>query len=368
MSKRWTVAVIGCGIGRSHIEEGYARLPGKFEVRALCDLNEERLTAVADEFAVRRRTLSFEEILAMDDIDIIDIATPPTLHFPQAMAALAAGKQVVCEKPLVGSLKETDQLAAAEAKASGRVMPVFQYRFGNGLQKARRIVELGLAGKPYLATVETAWRRGAKYYSVPWRGHIETELGGALLTHALHAHDILTYMMGNVASVFARTATRVNRIEVEDCAVASLVLESGALASLAVTLGSAKEISRLRLCFEHVTFESSLAPYAPGDDPWQIMATSPEAEARIAKALDEWSFVASRFEGLMASYHHALETAGPLPVTLADARRSLELITALYHAAETGAAVALPIGVNHPKYDSWRPLTAPAPSRASGIG
>ena len=115
--------------------------------------------------------------------------------------------------------------------------------------------------------------------------------------------------MGDIASVFARTATRVNQIEVEDCAVASLVMKSGALASLAATLGSAKEISRLRLCFEHVTFESSLAPYAPGDDPWQITATSPEAEARIAKALEGWTFVPSRFEGLMASYHQALETA-----------------------------------------------------------
>src|ERR1700730_13038012 len=106
--------------------------------------------------------------------------------------------------------------------------------------------------------------------------------------------------MGNVASGVERTAPRVNPIEVEDCAVASLVMESGALASLAVTLGSAKEISRLRLCFEHVTFESSLAPYAPGDDPWQIIATSPEAEARIAEALESWSVVPSLFDGLIA--------------------------------------------------------------------
>ena len=355
MAKRWTVAVIGSGIGRSHIAEGYARMPDRFEARVLCDLNEERLAKVADEFAVPRRSTSFDEVLAMDDIDIIDICTPPTLHFPQAMAALAAGKQVVCEKPLVGSLAEIDLLAAAEAKATGRVMPVFQYRFGNGLQKAKRIVELGLAGKPYLGTVETAWRRGADYYSVPWRGRWETELGGVLLTHAIHSHDILTFLMGDIASVFAHTATRVNPIEVEDCAVASLVLESGALASLAATLGSAKEISRLRLCFEHVTFESSLAPYSPGDDPWHILPTSSEAEARFATALEGWSEVLPRFEGLMAAYHGALETAGPLPVTLADARRSLELITALYHAAETGAPVSLPIRPDHPKYNSWRP-------------
>ncbi len=355
MPKRWTVAVIGCGIGRSHIEEGYARLPAQFEVRALCDLNQERVATIGDEFSVSRRTTSFDEVLAMADIDIIDIATPPGLHFPQAMAALAAGKQVVCEKPLVGSLAEVDQLAAAEAKAAGRLLPIFQYRYGNGLQKAKRIIELGLAGKPYLATVETAWQRGAKYYSVPWRGRWETELGGALLTHAIHAHDLLTYLMGDIASVFSRTATRINSIEVEDCAVASLQMQSGALASLSVTLGSAKEISRLRLCFEHVTFESSLAPYAPGDDPWQIIPTSPKAEVRITAALAGWSHVPSRFEGLMAAYHQALESGGPLPVTIADARRSLELITALYHAAETGEPVQLPITPAHPKYSSWRP-------------
>jgi predicted dehydrogenase len=64
--------------------------------------------------------------------------------------------------------------------------------------------------------------------------------------------------------------------------------------------------------------------------------------------------VPSRFEGLMASYHHALETGGPLPVTLADARRSLELITALYQSSESGSDVALPIGGDHKKHRSWR--------------
>ncbi|MFI4997598.1 MAG: Gfo/Idh/MocA family protein, partial [Hyphomicrobiales bacterium] len=165
MAKIWNVAVIGCGIGRMHIGEGYARHPDKFRVLALCDLNEKRLAEVADEFGVARRTSSFDDVLGMEDVDIIDICTPPSLHFEQALAALAAGKEVVCEKPLVGSLAELDELSAVEAKTRGRIMPIFQYRFGNGLQKARRVVEIGLAGKPYLASVETAWLRGAKYYS-----------------------------------------------------------------------------------------------------------------------------------------------------------------------------------------------------------
>ncbi len=355
-SRRFSVAVVGCGIGRQHIAEGYERLKDKFRVAALCDIDPERLAAVGDEFAIGRRVTSFDEVLRRDDIDIVDICTPPALHVKQALAALAAGKHVICEKPLAGSLADVDRLIAAERTAKTRLMPVFQYRFGNGLQRAKRIVDLGLAGTPYLATVETAWKRGAAYYSVPWRGRWETELGGVLLTHAIHSHDILTYLLGPIASVFARTATRVNPIEVEDCAVASLTLESGALASLAATLGSQREISRLRFCFEHVTFESSLGPYSPGDDPWEIIPASPEAEARIAQALADWSFVPSRFEGLLGRYHQALAAGAEFPVTLADARRSLELVTALFHSAETGLPVALPIGAGHPKYRSWRPM------------
>jgi predicted dehydrogenase len=355
MSRRFKVAVIGCGIGRAHIAEGYAALPDLFEVAVLCDIDANRLDAVSDQFGVSRRTASFDAVLAMADIDIIDICTPPALHLEQCLAALAAGKHVVCEKPLVGSLADADRLIAAADTASGRLMPIFQYRFGNGLQKARHIIRSGLAGKPYLATVETAWRRDSAYYAVPWRGRYATELGGALLGHAIHAHDLLCYLMGPVASVLARTATRVNEIEVEDTAAASLEMASGALATLAVTLGSAREITRLRLCFEHVTFQSSLSPYAPADDPWQILPDSAEAAARIEAALQGWRFVPSRFAGLFAALHEALVTGGELPVTLADARRSLELVTALYHAAERRGPVDLPLTVDHPAYHSWLP-------------
>jgi predicted dehydrogenase len=353
--KVWNVAVVGAGIGRGHIGEGYNALPDKFRVLALCDIDPRRLHTVSGEFGIPCATVSFGELLAMPDLDIIDICTPPALHLEQSLAALMAGKHVICEKPLVGSLADADRLIAAEQAATGRLMPVFQYRFGNGLQKARHIIASGIAGKPYLATVETAWtRRPAYYNAVPWRGKYETELGGALVSHAIHAHDLLTYLMGPVASVFARIDTRVNAVEVEDTAVASLVLQSGALASLSVTLGSAREISRLRLYFEHVTFESALSPYAPGD-PWQILPTSARAADAIDQALADWRLVRPNYVGLFAACHTALETGGPLPVTLAEARASLELITALYHSSATGQNVDLPILKDHPRYRSWRP-------------
>lgn len=357
MTKIYNVAVVGCGIGKSHIAEGYAKLPDKFRVLAICDLDPTRLQSVGDEFSVARRTTSFDEVLGMDDIDIVDICTPPTLHVVQSIAALEAGKHVVCEKPIAGSLADADRLIAADEAARGQLMPVFQYRYGDGVQKAKRIVDAGLAGKAYLATIETAWKRGPKYYEIEWRGRWDTELGGVLLTQAIHSHDLLTYLMGPIASVFARTATRVNPIEVEDCAVASLEMRSGALASLAATLGSQNEISRLRFHFEHVTFESGLEPYAPGNDPWQIIPSSPETETKIAALLRDWQKVGPRFEGLMAAYHAALETGAPLPVTLADARASLELVTALMTSAEEGQPLTLPIGSDHAKYKDWRPRT-----------
>jgi predicted dehydrogenase len=280
------------------------------------------------------------------------------LHVVQSIAALEAGKRVICEKPVAGSLADADKLIAADKAAGGKLMPIFQYRYGDGVQKAKRIVDAGLAGKPYLATIETAWKRGAKYYEIKWRGRWDTELGGVLLTQAIHSHDLLTYLMGPIASVFARTATRVNPIEVEDCAVASLEMKSGALASLAATLGSQNEISRLRFHFEHVTFESGLEPYAPGNDPWQIIASSPEVEAKIVALLKDWKPVGPRFEGLMAAYYDTLEKNVPAPVSLADARASLELVTALMASAESGQAIAFPIGADHRNYKSWRPLNA----------
>src|SRR3954471_22271706 len=358
MSKIWNVAIIGGGVGRLHIEEGYLPHRDKFRLAALCDLDEERLRELGDKFDIPRRTTSFDEVLGMDDIDIVDICTPSGLHAEQTIAALKAGKHVVCEKPVAGSLADIDRVIQAEQASKGRVMPIFQYRYGDGLQRAKRIIDSGVAGKPYVATVETFWKRLPAYYAVPWRGKWATELGGALVTHAIHNHDILTYLLGDVETVYAQTRTRINQIEVEDCAVASLVMKSGALVSCAATLGSQEEYSRLRFAFENVTFESGLEPYQPGTGPWRIIPASNEIQQRIDAALEDWTPVKPRFEGQMKPFHDALTSGGPMPVTLADARRSAELITAFYHSAESNAPVALPIGEDHPKYRSWWPQSA----------
>lgn len=355
MKTQRTVAVVGAGIGRSHILEGYVTNPDRFRLLAICDLDEKKLNALADEFAVERRTTQFDELLAMDDLDIIDVCTPPMVHYPMIVAALRAGKHVICEKPLVGSLRQMDEVMAVEKTARGRLMPIFQYRFGNGIQQAKAIIDAGLAGKPYIGTVETLWRREADYYAVPWRGKWKSELGGVLMGHAIHPHDIFVYLMGPLKSLFGRVATRVNPIEVEDCISASVELESGALGSFTATLGSADEITRIRLAFENVTFESDHSPYNPGAAPWTILPRNDATKAAIDALLKDWVHVGPRFETQMARFAEALDSGGPLPVTTADSRRALEIVTAFYSSSRTRQEVAFPIGADHPNYQSWLP-------------
>jgi predicted dehydrogenase len=100
-----------------------------------------------------------------------------------------------------------------------------------------------------------------------------------------------------------------------------------------------------------VTFESAHEAYSPGDGPWTILPADEAVAAEIAACLAGWTPVGRRFEGQMAAFHAALVAGAPPPVTTADARRSLELVTAVYHSADG----MLPIGAGHEKYASWLP-------------
>src|SRR5690606_2435597 len=154
---------------------------------------------------------------------------------------------------------------------------------------------------------------------------------------------------------FGRVTTRVNDIEVEDCISASVEMESGALASFTATLGSADEMSRIRLAFENVSFESDHAPYSPGNLPWKILPRNDAAKAAIDALLADWQHVPQRFETQMARFHEALLGRGPLPVTSADSRRALEIGPAFHHSSETRTDVEPPIASDHPTFRVWLP-------------
>jgi len=352
MTRRYRVAVVGLGIGQRHIEEAYAKLGHLYELALLCDLDRARLDEACAMFGVPGTT-SFDEVLGRDDIDIVDICTPSFLHAGQASAVLAAGKHAIVEKPLARSLDEIAQLRRAAAGATGRLMPIFQYRWGRGAQAARAVIDAGLAGRPLIATAETHWTRDAEYYSVGWRGTVKGELGGAMTTHAIHMHDMLCWFFGPVSSVMGRAATLVHGIETEDTASASLRFANGAMASLSVTVASPVEYSRLFMAFEHVAFESTRYPYAFGRGPWTITAADPMRQAEIDALVESLPDPGDRFGGQMAAFHHALETGGPVPVSIEDAEASIMLLSGFYRAARTGAAVALPLPGDDPLRQGW---------------
>jgi len=356
-TRKLNVAVVGLGVGRAHLE-AYRNLPQLFDVKAVCDLDEARLA----QSGVAWTTTRLQDLLDSEQIDLVDLCTPPNTHLQFIRQALAAGKHVICEKPLVGSLAEVDAVEAAVASARTRLFPIFQYRFGNGLQQLLHLRSQGFGRHALLTTIETHWKRQANYYAIRWRGKWATEMGGVCLTQAIHAHDMLTYVVGPVKTVYARLATRVNDIEGEDCAAISLEMRDGSVAVLSATLGAADEISRLKFMFHDMTVESrSPHPYRPGEEPWIFKGKTPEIDAAMQTALSKFKPGQESFEGQFARIHAALTADEPTPASLADARAALELITAIYHSGEVGVAVTLPIPKDHPKYASWKPTSGGFP-------
>jgi len=352
------VAILGAGIGAKHLD-GYLGLPDRYRVAAICDLDAEKAGALAAKAPDCAAVSDADAVIADPAIDIIDICLPPHLHGPVAFKAFAAGKHVICEKPVAGSVAEADRMLEAARNAGRLFAPIFQYRYGRGLYQLAALQERGLAGKPLVATLETHWNRGADYYAVPWRGKWASERGGAVLGHAIHIHDLVTAFFGPVTEVTAILDTRVNAIETEDCAAISMRTMSGGLVTSSITLGGADDRSRLRLVFDGLSAESGRNPYAPGEDDWTFTARNPEEQPSIDAALGEMEAEIARmpsgYVGQFAAIADSLEGRSAPVVTAEDGVRSIELVAAIYHAARSGAHVHLPLDRDLPVCVDWVP-------------
>ena len=347
-------AIIGAGIGASHVA-GFLEQHDFYRLVAVCDLDDDKAAALAAKAGGAAISTDLDQVVADRDIDIIDICLPPNLHSSVALKALAAGKHVICEKPLACSLDEIDQIIASAEQAGKLVLPVFQYRYGRGFAQLLALVRSGICGDALTATLETHWNRGADYYSVPWRGTWAGESGGAVLGHAIHIHDLLCTALGPVATVSASLATRVNPIEVDDCAAIAMAMQSGALVTSSITLGSAQDMSRLRFCFQHMTAESGRSPYHPGGDGWTFHARDPVVQDDVDAIVSACERPVERFAGLFGEFAKRLNSEPNNAVTLGEARRSLELVTAIYQSARNNEVVHLPLADNHPQYRGWAP-------------
>lgn len=350
--KKLRVGLVGSGIGADHIA-AYQALPEMYEVAALCDVDPARAKALAERCGTAHLVGDLGALFTLK-LDLIDICTPSSLHFDQACTALKAGFDIVVEKPVARSLAEMDVLETLSVATGRKICPIFQYRFGDRFQKLKHLQKKGLTGQPLMAKAETHWFRGPDYYAAaPWRGTWEGETGGCFTTHAIHIDDMPCEMFGEVASVQACTSHLVNGNQTEDLGIVSLAFQNGAMATSTATLGSRQQTSRLRFCSRDLVAESGSSPYNPGHDPWTFPSDDAAAAGRIAHALADFVALPERFVGQFYRLHEALAGGADLPVTLSDARRSIELVTAIYHSSLTGGPVALPLKPDHPFYAGW---------------
>ncbi|MCV6585256.1 MAG: Gfo/Idh/MocA family oxidoreductase [Marinibacterium sp.] len=337
----YRVAILGGGIGQKHLA-GFLASPTRFRVQTICDLNPDVAKPMAERCDAHV-TDDIDSVLADPEIDIVDICLPPVMHAPIAIRALEAGKHVIVEKPIAGSLVEADRIAAAEAASGKRVFPVFQYRFGRAFEQLSALKAAGLLGDPQVATLETHWNRKANYYANPWRGTWAHELGGAVLSHAIHIHDLLGQVFGPVSEVSAMLATRANPVATEDCGAMSFVMQNGALVTSSITLGAPTDSSRLRLVFSGLSAESARNPYAPGEQQWRFIARDTSKQKEIDDTVASVPQVKQGFVGFCAAIADALDGADSNAIGLEDGIKALELATAIYHSDRSGTRVQLPL-------------------------
>lgn len=349
------VGVVGMGIGQLHLL-AWLEVQGASAV-ALVEPDPARREQASRDWGLPA-VETLDELLAMG-IDVVDLCTPPAGHEAQVTQALDAGVDVICEKPLVDSLAACDRLGRvarrAEAEHGARFMPILQYRFGPGAAQARALVEADLVGRLYTASASTLWRRDQGYYDeAPWRATWADALGGTVVNHAVHIHDLLTWIGGPLAEVRAMDTTRVNDVATEDCAAAVGRTVDGAVVTMNATTGAAEESSRLVWCFEHVTIESSTEAYDPAGGPWRFDFRDPETAERAEQVWAALPTAPRLYAGQLQAFVDAGRD-GDLPVVLADARAALELVTGWYHSAAHGTTESLPISEAHPSYDGWLP-------------
>jgi predicted dehydrogenase len=173
--KKIKTAVFGTGfMGRVHTE-GIRRL-GNVEVAAIAASSGEKARKFADEVSVEGATGDFHSILKDPSIDAVHVCTPNALHFPMAMAALKAGKHVLCEKPLATSVDEATQLVAIAAEKNLANCTFHNLRYYPLVQQMRRMREAGELGEIY--AVQGTYSQDWLLYDTDWNWRIDSAANG----------------------------------------------------------------------------------------------------------------------------------------------------------------------------------------------
>ncbi|MEM8873478.1 MAG: Gfo/Idh/MocA family oxidoreductase [Planctomycetota bacterium] len=346
------VAIVGAGrVARYHA--GAVRTVGrKARLVGVADTTPGKAQALIDEHA-GPEVPAFEDaehLLSETRPELVCVCTPPGNHAATALLALRHGAWAFVEKPLCESLAQVDQLAAAEEETGNRVVGVQQWRAGSGAKLVKRFMDEGVFGRALAVVANTLWYRDDAYYAVDWRGKWATEVGGTTVGHGIHTLDLMLALMGPWSEVRALAATVARKIEVEDVSAATVRFENGALASVMNSALSPRQESYLRLDCAHATVELRHFTFYKNDD-WSVTPVEGHEEIARRWKREIGDDVPPTQGSQLADVIHAIESGDEPATNLAEIRRTIEFVTALYKSAATGEPVtAGSIGVDDPWY------------------
>ena len=318
------VALIGAGlIARYHLD---AWIGAGAAVRVHSD--DGRAGDLAREFGVRAVGSLAE---ALDGAHAADICTPTATHRDIALAAIAAGVGVVCEKPLAATTAEAEEIVAAAERAGVRLYPAHDVRFAPAFARLHELVAAGGVGAGTVARFTAS-----AYHPRPWTGHASARSGGIVSDQMLHGVDLAYWIFGDVVRVHAWYQGEI-AAPAPTGAVATgtavLTHASGALSQI-VSRWTATPVPPVRVTF-HVS----------GTDGTVLHDTEWPQEVRVADGtvenfghMGEIPFVAE-----MREFARAF-TGGPEPrLGARDALAAVRITQASAESAWTGRAVELPV-------------------------
>lgn len=348
MNRPIRTGLIGCGkIARTHAAALNA-LP-EADFIACCDTDEARATAFAQEHHVPRVFTDPAAMLGSGEIDAVVVCTPHPSHAALVILAAEHGVHVLCEKPMTIDLAEADRMITAADRAGITFGVVFQRRFWPAAQRIRAAIDAGRLGRLTLGECAVRiWRSRDYFASDPWRGTWANEGGGVLMNQAIHAVDQFQWFMGPAVEVSGRYATLLHGdyIDVEDTAVATVAFANGALGVIQAASTFQPDLGFRVAVHGDTGAAVSVWEQREGQQGINDVWTFPdEDDHRLDWEREE------RGKPGFPSFHHlqlqdflqAIATGREPMVTGTEARKSLEIILALYRSSQTGAPVRLPM-------------------------
>ena len=313
--------------------------------------NAERAAAFCADYGAKGYD-DLEAFLSDPELDIVLIATPSGAHLESALASLAHKKHVLIEKPLEVTVKRCDKLIDAARNAQVQLGSIFQSRSYGAAQAIKKALDEGRFGTLTLLDAQIKWYRSQAYYdSAAWRGTWQYDGGGILMNQGIHAVDLLQWFGGPVSEISGSTAMLTHdRIEVEDTAVATLKFSNGALGIIEGTTGTFPGFpKRIEVCGSKgsaILEEDSLLAWNFREERTEDTLIRKQFSKENGSKRDATQANGLDFAGhqrVFEDFVQALREKREPTISGQEARKSVEIIEAVYRSARLKKPVSLPL-------------------------